>query len=166
MPNACKYSANIPGADQYQAVLTCNYITDFPEAHEFNHVLNGGPLKYAIILSNGSLIYGSNPVGSTMMLPMGLTHIVLNDNTSFFHYFPVTDPIFMFTVASIVHMPDRFKVSTFGPTGLELNLTNIPDGIHTLDQTCMKRCNLTPADFAPTGKFGAGLCKQLNAAGF
>ena len=53
------------------------------------------------------------------------------------HYFPVYNPIFMFTVPSVENAPMDFLNSTFATP---LPAANIPDGIHTVDLTCMARC--------------------------
>merc|ERR1712046_289094 len=115
----------------------------------------GGNLTYWIFNygAPGAVVppqQGFVPQGSALVSPLGLMHLLYNDECdilSMMHSFPSsTKEDFFSAWANLEQTTADYDDSVMpkppGGAGMMRSL-NIPDGVHTVSQHCTKRCGLT-----------------------
>merc|ERR1712007_101302 len=134
----------------------CTYITPHwhPDTYELNFILEGN-LTYWIFTYGAPGVavppqQGYVPQGSALVSPLGLMHLLYNDQCdilTMMHSFPTsTNEDFFSAWANTQGMPESYlnNVMPQSPGGASMvDQLSIPDGVHTLSQQCMQRCGIT-----------------------
>jgi len=158
-PYVCKWDVTVPGMNMNQGILVlppCTYITPHwhPDTYELNFILEGN-LTYWIFTygAPGMAVppqQGYVPQGSALVSPLGLMHLLYNDQCdilTMMHSFPTsTNEDFFSAWANTQGMPEGYLNNAMpqspGGASMVKNLS-IPDGVHTLSAQCMQRCGIS-----------------------
>jgi quercetin dioxygenase-like cupin family protein len=154
-PYVCKWGAKFDGLGSSMSVLylpPCTHITPHwhSDTYELNLVLQG-QLTFSIFPWDKNVtLKGTVPTGSMAMSPLGVTHLLSNQECvglAMTHVFPSSlDADFFSMWGNVKQMPHEYLKNAFpaGSSGAEDILkVRIPDTIHTLSQKCMKKCGIT-----------------------
>jgi len=158
-PYVCKWDVTIPGMNMNQGVLVlppCTYITPHwhPDTYELNFILEGNLTYWIYPYGEAGKAtppqHGYVPQGNALVSPLGLMHLLYNDECdtlAMMHSFPTSTNEDFFSVwANTQSMPDSYLDNAMpqSPGGASMiKDLNIPDGVHTLSEQCMKRCGLS-----------------------
>merc|ERR1712113_1201902 len=125
-----------------------------PDTYELNFILEG-KLTYWIFTYGAPGVVvppqqGFVPQGSALVSPLGLMHLLYNDECdilSMMHSFPTsTNEDFFSAWANTQGMPEAYLNNAMpqSPGGASMiKELNIPDGVQTLSQQSMQRCGIT-----------------------
>jgi hypothetical protein len=154
-PYVCKWGAAFDGLQSSMSVLylpPCTWITPHwhSDTYELNLVLQG-QLTFSMFPWNKSItLKGRVPTGSMAMSPLGVMHLLSNQECvglAMTHVFPSSlDADFFSMWGNVQQMPQKYLKDAFpqGSTGPEdIAKLRIPDHIHTLSRKCMKKCGIT-----------------------
>jgi len=158
-PYVCKWDVTVYGMNMNQGVLIlppCTYITPHwhPDTYELNFILEGNLTYWIFTYGAPGVVVppqqGFVPQGSALVSPLGLMHLLYNDECdilSMMHSFPTsTNEDFFSAWANTQGMPEAYLSNAMpqSPGGASMiKELNIPDGVHTLSQQCMQRCGIT-----------------------